>query len=426
MIVLDDDPTGTQSVAGVPVLFGWRPEQLADALAQRPAAVHLLTNSRALEPDEAYRTVYEAATAARLGAGSSPVVLRGDSTLRAHLLEEYLGVRDALHPGLRPPLLLIPALPAAGRITIDGVHLLERDGERVALHHTPYARDPSFAYDDARLVQWAHDRSGGHFPRSAGVEIALGEVRAGGPGAIADALMRLAARDGPCVCVPDAESPADLAIIAAGLDQAWRSGASVIVRCAPAFVGALAGNTAVGHVAPPSSAGGLLVICGSYVPTTTRQLAAVVAAHPGALIEVDVLALAGPRPQPEIARTAAAARERLTATGLAIVSTPRQRPASTTSLRAGERIAQHLAEVLLAIDPYPGAVLAKGGITSHVTAAVGLQADGADVVGPIADGVALWSVPTGRGSRIPYVVFPGNVGGDAHLLSVVERILAAD
>src|SRR5206468_11139000 len=102
---------------------------------------------------------------------------RGDSTLQAHLLEEYLAVRDVAFPGRTPPLLLVPALPYAGRITVGGVHLLERDGRRIPLHETEFAADPSFAYDDARLLQWAEDRSGGLFARAAGREIHLDELR---------------------------------------------------------------------------------------------------------------------------------------------------------------------------------------------------------------------------------------------------------
>src|SRR5699024_10579483 len=48
LVVLDDDPTGTQPVAGLPVLTRWREEDLAWALdgrAERPPAVYVLTNS---------------------------------------------------------------------------------------------------------------------------------------------------------------------------------------------------------------------------------------------------------------------------------------------------------------------------------------------------------------------------------------------
>lgn len=81
--------------------------------------------------------VSDAARVAREAAADARVVLRGDSTLRGHLLEEYLVVRSVVAPGRWPVLLLVPALPAAGRITIDGVHLFVRAGVPTPLHETP-------------------------------------------------------------------------------------------------------------------------------------------------------------------------------------------------------------------------------------------------------------------------------------------------
>src|SRR5207248_3577804 len=140
-----------------PGAAGMDAELLREARATGSPAIHLLTNSRAFPPARAAEIVRDAAEAAVAAFGRPRLALRGDSTLRAHLLEEYLAVRDAAFPGRTPPLLLVPALPAAGRVTVGGVHLIERDGRRTPLHETEYAADPSFAYRDARLLQWADD-----------------------------------------------------------------------------------------------------------------------------------------------------------------------------------------------------------------------------------------------------------------------------
>ena len=127
-------------------------------------AVHVLTNSRAHSPEEARELIASAAAAARSQHPGARLVLRGDSTLRAHVWEEYDALRAVVAPERAGvPLLLVPALPAAGRVTIGGVHLLERDGERVPLDRTEYARDGALAYSDADLGRWAEERSGGRF-----------------------------------------------------------------------------------------------------------------------------------------------------------------------------------------------------------------------------------------------------------------------
>jgi uncharacterized protein YgbK (DUF1537 family) len=421
LVVLDDDPTGAQAVTGVPVVLEWTPAVLREAAAGGVPAMHVITNHRACPPELARATVFEAARAAVEALPEWRIVLRGDSTLRAHLLEEYLGLRDAAFPGEDRPLLLVPALPAAGRITVGGVHLIERDGARLPLHETEYARDGTFAYSDSRLLRWAEERSGGYFPAADGAELHLAELRSGGARAVAAVLKRLAGR--PAVCAPDAEVLDDLHTIAAGLELAEAAGAHAVVRTAPTFVGVLGGNLADRYAEAPEARRGLLVLCGSYVPTTTRQLAVLLEHRPNSLVEIDVLALLGDEAEREIERAADAAANLLRRRRLAVVATPRERPERTRTLEAGERIARNLARVAGALDGVPDVVLAKGGITSAVTLRVGLGATSALVVGPVADGIALWSVVRPDRADVPYVVFPGNVGSDRTLADLVARIL---
>jgi uncharacterized protein YgbK (DUF1537 family) len=137
---------------------------------------------------------------------------------------------------------------------------------------------------------------------------------------------------------------------------------------------------------------------------------------------VDVAALALGDAEREVARATAAASALLERRRLAVVSTPRERPPATDALAAGQRVAAGLARVVAALDPAPRVIVAKGGITSHVTLEVGLGADEADVIGPVLPGVSHWRV-TVDGRRVDYVVVPGNVGGDELLATLVRRML---
>jgi uncharacterized protein YgbK (DUF1537 family) len=422
VVVLDDDPTGVQTLAGIRVLLAWDdPERIAGALESR-RSVHLVTNTRALEPDEARTTVAGAARASLGAVSGARLLLRGDSTLRAHLLEEYLGLCDALGRG-RPPLLLVPALPSAGRVTREGVHLIERGGRAEPLHETEYAGDGVFAYSTARLLEWAEERSNGLFRASEGRELHLDDLRAGGVDAVAAALVGLSRADRPAVFAPDAETEEDLATIAAGYAKALLKGAEMVVRCAPAFAGIVAGTAAPGLVPMPRAPGPLLVVCGSYVPMSTRQLAALDAAHPGLLIEVDVQALAGDdTTTAEEERAAKAASAAMARHGAAVLATERHRSEGTT-LAAGKRIAEGLARAAGRVDPAPTIVVAKGGITSAVTLLVGFGSSEADVVGPVIPGVSRWRVAR-DGGALDYFVVPGNVGDEGLLVELVGRLSA--
>jgi uncharacterized protein YgbK (DUF1537 family) len=316
-------------------------------------------------------------------------------------------------------------LPDAGRVTVGGVQFLERDGRRTPLQETEYAADPAFAYGDARLRVWAEDRSHGYFRAADGIEVPLTALRGDGAQCVADALQELSESGVPSVCVVDAETNADLEIAAAGLSLARAKKIPVVARSAPAFAAIFAGSVAATQQPPPRADRGLLVVCGSWVPTTTAQLRLLVRAHPNALVEVDAVALASIAPDREILRAADAAQASLGKNGIAIVATPREFSPVARDLAAGERIARNLASIVAQIQPFPSVVLAKGGITSAVTARHGLGVRLAQVVGPIAGGVSLWHARATNGEIVPYIVFPGNVGDEESLLRVVDRILAA-
>lgn len=420
VVVLDDDPTGVQSLEGVRVLLRWDAERVGAALAGR-RAVHLITNSRALPPDRVERLVAGAARVALATAADARVVLRGDSTLRGHLLEEYLGVRSVVAPGRWPVLLLVPALPAAGRITVDGVHLFVREGVPTPLHETEYADDGVFSYSSARLLAWAEERSDGLFRPSDGAELSLAALRAGGPAAVSDALCGLGGRGRPAAFGPDAETERDLELIAAGLTAAEAKGCEVIVRCAPAFAGVLAGTTAREPASLPAGKR-VLVVCGSYVPQTTRQLARLGDAHPDALVEADVRSFVDGDHEAEARRLGHVASELLDRGGLAVVATPRERPGTALSLEAGDCVAAGLAEVVARVVPRPDVIVAKGGATSAVTLRDGVGAAEAEVVGPVEPGVSLWSARWPGGEPLDYLVVPGNIGDDGLLARLVAGI----
>lgn len=421
LVLLDDDPTGAQAEAGVPVALEWDQPLLARVAATAPRAVHLLTNARALAAAEAEAVTREAAAAAAAAFPGSPLFLRGDSTLRGHLLPEYRGLRDAAFPGREPVLVLVPALPAAGRVTEGGVHYLLREGERVPLAASEYARDPDFAYSSSRLLDWAEERSGGFFGAERGRELRLGELRARGPEAVASALADLAAAGVPAALAVDSVETADLELVASGLRQALAGGAEAIVRCAPAFVAAYSGTAARGYVEPPAH-GPVLVLCGSHVPTSSRQLERLLERRPESAIWVRPERLAGEEAGAEVAAAIAATVDQLAIGGLAVVATERRIYENGDRLASGAAIAAGLAAILAGVRERVGVVVSKGGITSAVNVRDGLASGLAQVRGPLRDGVSLWSVDTPEREALPFVVFPGNVGGEDDLAELVEQV----
>jgi uncharacterized protein YgbK (DUF1537 family) len=431
VIVLDDDPTGTQAAAGVPVLLDLDEAALRAWFERHePGPVFVLTNTRALDAGAAEVLVRRVSAVARQSWPDCRFVLRGDSTLRGHVGPEYRGVLAD-----RPlPLLLVPAMPEGGRLTVGGSHVLLRDGELVPLSATEYAGDPDFGYVSSDLLSWAEERSGGLLPAARGARVALDQLRSSEGAAVAAALAAIVP---PAVCCVDATTEHDLELAHAGLEAALAGGLEVIVRAAPPFAALAAGRRARSLVTLRRPGARLLVVAGSYVPLTTRQLAALERRRPGTTVEADPDRLLVD-PGREQARLAGEVASRWSTSGICVVATPRTPPArSLVTSGHGQRVAEGLAGLLDHLAEPPDLIIGKGGVTAAVVARSGLHANSAWVEGPPRAGLSLWEVGTDspdsqdatgvapRDARSELVVFAGNVGGDDTLADLVDGIVAA-
>lgn len=435
-IVLDDDPTGTQSVADLPVLTRWEAEDLDWALATGAPAVYVLTNTRSLSEEDAAlrnREVVAVALAAAERAGRrASFVSRGDSTLRGHFPLETDVLRDAIVEagGTAPALtVLVPAFPDAGRITVGAVHHWVVDGEATPVGETPFAGDPTFGFSSSDLRDWVEEKTQGRIARDDVFALTLPIIRSG-TDAVVDALRALPA--GTVVAV-DVVDEADMRQVALALHALEREGVGALLRVGPPYPRAhigqeIAAPVAASDVAFAHERGGLVVV-GSHVPLTTQQLEALRAARPDTVtIELDVRALIGDERDAHLAERTAAVAEAI-AHGTVIVHTTRERidgADGDASLEIARRVSSGVVELVqrvLEAAP-PRFVVAKGGITSSDVASEALRIRRARVVGPMLPGiVSLWQPDGGPADGIPYVVFAGNVG-DADSLARVVATLA--
>jgi uncharacterized protein YgbK (DUF1537 family) len=406
-VVLDDDPTGTQSATGVRVLLRWDADRLAAALDEVDA-VYLQTNSRAVDEPAAVALCRRIrgeidAAAERLGEPVQ-VVLRGDSTLRGHVFAETdVFVDDE-------PILFLPAFPGGGRVTVGGVHYVEVDGERVPAHETEYARDPVFGFGHGDLVGYVRER--GNRPATT---VALDILRVRGPRAVADAL--LAAPAGTVVA-PDAETDADIDLVHEGLLATRARGGRAVVRCAAPLAARCAGVASDGLLPPPVAGGGpVLVVCGSHTSGATAQLAELHRRHGTTALVVDTeaaLADSGAAGHAVVAAAEAA----LARSGVAVITSERERRPEHNTLAHGQAVMSALMAAVTELAPKVRVVVSKGGITSADVTTIGLGADQATVRGQVLAGVSVWDLDTGT----TCVIVPGNVGGPQTLVDIVAAL----
>ena len=467
IVVFDDDPTGSQTLHGCPLLLRWDRATLRRGLEHPSPFLFLLANSRALDPLEAAErlraicrelrpALAEAQAAGRLG--QLLLVSRGDSTLRGHfplevdVLAEELGPFDAT--------LLAPAFLPGGRTTRDGMHLLQ--GEPV--HTTPFARDRLFGYRTSHLPGWVAEKSGGRIPAAAVQRLSLaeldraaealqtakkGELAAGG---FQELCGRLAGFEGnPCVAV-DAERPQQLAALGAAVRELTAPAAAERWGRPRRFLFQSAASLLNGLVAlppPPHEAAALaalrrrdaagcplpvLVLVGSHVPLADAQLACLLAEPACQGVAIDVRRVARVLEGPVASELLASLqqvwlgqlREALAAGRTPVLHTSRgevscRSPAERR--RLGLALAGVMARLAAELAPGVGGVISKGGITSHTLLAEGLGCSAVELQGQLLPGLSLvLTGPEARVPALPVLTFPGNLG-DADTLRQAWQLL---
>jgi uncharacterized protein YgbK (DUF1537 family) len=441
LVVLDDDPTGTQTVAGVPVLTSWTADDLRWALRQPAPAFFILTNSRSLAPaamaDLNRDVVAALADAARAEGADFVIASRSDSTLRGHYPQETDVIAEAQlqRAGQRTDgVVIAPAYLDAGRLTVNSVHWMQGPDGFIPVADSEFARDPAFGYASSDLRDYVAEKTGGRWRRDQVGRVTLDDIRRGGPDRVAEILGGLA---GGRPAVVDAVTDDDLRVVVLGILQAEAAGARLLYRVGPSFVRARAGQGA----APPLDAAELtalglagaagrhgLVVAGSHVPRTTRQLERLLAMPGVARAELDVPAVLAPRTRDAtVAATAAAVTAALAASDVALCTSRELVTTSGTdgNLAIAATVSAALTEVVRAVTAQrrPAWIVAKGGITSSDIATRGLGLRRAWARGTMLPGiVSLWDPDSTAGGQSPLVVFAGNVGGDDALAQVVTRL----
>ena len=168
IVVIDDDPTGSQTVHSCPLLLRWDVDTLRRGLRHPSPLLFVLANTRALPPEaaaarnrEIVAALDQALQREELDPSDLLLVSRGDSTLRGHgvLEPQVLAQELADRLGAVQATLHVPAFLPGGRTTVDGEHRLH--GQPV---HTTPSRDGSFGFSTSHLDAWLEEKSAGAIP----------------------------------------------------------------------------------------------------------------------------------------------------------------------------------------------------------------------------------------------------------------------
>ena len=439
LVVLDDDPTGVQTVHDVSVYTDWEEESIRNGFEEKEAMFFILTNSRSFSVEETTKVHQDIAArvakVARELGQDSMIISRGDSTLRGHYPLETQLLADGLTKNEGVVIdgeIICPFFPEGGRYTMDNIHYVKEQDNLVPAGMTEFAKDKTFGYKSSDLTEYVEEKTEGKYHKEDCITISLDELNALDVQGIKDKLM---SAQNMAKIIVNAVSYADLKVFCAALVLAMKAGKHYMARTAAAFtkvMGRISDQPLLGRAQlEGDTKNGGIVLIGSHVKKTTDQLNCLKELDGQAdFMEFQVNTVFEENGlEKAVERTVKAAEEKILSGRTVVIYTSRQllAPENMTpeeKLHISVKISNAVTSIIGKLSVKPKFIIAKGGITSSDVGTKALRVKKARVMGQVKKGIPVWM--TGEESKfpgMPYIIFPGNVGEVSTLKEIVEELI---
>jgi len=438
-VVLDDDPTGIQTVHNVYVYTDWSVESIKKGFMESNSMFYLLTNSRAMTDSQTKNIHLELTnnviTAAHETGKEFMIISRSDSTLRGHYPLETELVKQVVESKSRIVIdgeILFPFFKEGGRYTIDNIHYVDENGVLTPAGETEFAKDKTFGYHSSNLCDYIEEKTNGDYTAEDTICISIESLRRMELDKITT---RLCSAGDFTKIIVNAIDYIDVKVFCIALFRAMASGRNFMIRSAASFVKVLGGImdrpllTRQEMIKNHRSTGGIIVI-GSYTKKTNKQMEQLKGMNKLDFIEFNANpGTDGNAFDAEIARVVEQAEACIRTGMTAVIYTNRimlsvEGESKEEALLRSVRISEAVCQIVGRLTVTPSFVLAKGGNTSSDIGVKALKVKRARVLGQISPGIPVWETDaSSKFPDIPYIIFPGNVGNDQTLRQVVNVLL---
>ena len=196
IVVLDDDPTGVQTVHDISVYTNWEKDTIRQGFDEENNLFYVLTNSRGFTAEQTTKAHNEIAAVvdevAKETGKEYIFISRSDSTLRGHypLETELLKKNYEANTGKTiDGEILCPFFKEGGRYTIDNVHYVKYGEELIPANETEFAKDKTFGYSAATMPEYVEEKTKGAYKASDVTCISLEDIHDMNIDKIEEALM---------------------------------------------------------------------------------------------------------------------------------------------------------------------------------------------------------------------------------------------
>lgn len=439
IVVLDDDPTGVQTVHDISVYTNWEKESIRQGFEEENNLFYVLTNSRGFTVEQttkAHREIAAVVDEVAKECGKEYIFIsRSDSTLRGHYPLETELLKENYEKNTGKTIdgeILCPFFKEGGRFTIDNVHYVKYGEELVPANETEFAKDKTFGYSAPTIPDYVEEKTNGAYKVSDVTCISLEDIHNADIDKIEEQLM--AVKDFNKIIV-NAVDYVDVKVFCTALYRAMAKGKVFMFRTAAAIVKVMGGVssqpllTREQMVVKETTNGGIVVV-GSHTDKTTKQVECLKELQDIEFIELDATLVKDDEAfEAEVKRCLAKEEECIRAGKTVCCYTTRALITADTGdkedeLRLSVKISDAVQSLVGRLSITPSFVIAKGGITSSDVGTKALAVRKANVLGQIRPGIPVWQ--TGEESKFPmtpYVIFPGNVGEISTLKEAVEVLM---
>ena len=418
IIVLDDDPTGCQTVHGIHVLLQWDEPTLKKAI-ENYGSFYILHNTRSLTSKEAFNLNLEISNSLLKLAPKEKltIISRSDSTLRGHFIPEISALKKTTGPF--DGILVVPYFKEGGRLTINNEHFVDNGQIIVPASETEFANDPVFGFSTSNLPDWIEEKTKGKTKSQEVLSISLHDIRIGG---IENVKRLLSSCSDERYIVVNATQDEDLDVLIHALLEIEKEGKRFLIRSAASLVKVILGLEDIPLWKPGKKGNTGVIIAGSHVKKTSEQLKMLMESHDlnPVVLSIDLIL----HDKSYFQKCIKIINQSLDEDKTVLIYTERKYQLSGSDqdrLNYGRKISDFLSGLINNIENEPDFIVAKGGITSNDVAKYGLEIVDAEVLGQIQPGIPVWQ--PGPESKFPncmYIVFPGNVGNVYTLKNVYE------
>ncbi len=439
IVVLDDDPTGVQTVHDISVYTNWEKESIRQGFEEENHLFYVLTNSRGFtagQTAKAHREIAAVVDEVAKECGKEYIFIsRSDSTLRGHYPLETEILKENYENNTGKTIdgeIICPFFKEGGRFTIGNVHYVKYGEELVPADETEFAKDKTFGYSTAVMPEYVEEKTEGAYKASDVTCISLEDIHNTDFDKIEEQLM--AVKDFNKIIV-NAIDYADVKVFCTALYRAMAKGKVFMFRTAAAIVKVMGGVssqpllTREQMVVKETENGGIIVV-GSHTDKTTKQVECLKELADIEFIELDATLVKDDEAfEDEVKRCLEKEEECIKAGRTVCCYTTRALITADTGdredeLRLSVKISDAVQSLVGRLKITPSFVIAKGGITSSDVGTKALAVRKANVLGQIRPGIPVWQ--TGGESKFPmtpYVIFPGNVGEITTLKEAAEVLM---